>query len=273
MKQYPKNKFENLGKDRQAQILLDLIYDLESHWDNESLKGGRLSLLQNYFQWACFYEEENSILSRLAGFEFKIDANMSLRSLLDLAVPLERFLNLSIKDEHLLQVRQGDQEESARGTSPLYFILDHLRSAFNVGSLFRTAECFGVSYIYLVGYTPTPEDKGVQKTAMGTETMVSWSQHHHLEEVLEILAKKEISVFALETVEGSEPLQSFKAPESMAWLVGNERYGLNPAQLKNVSGCVEIPMLGQKNSLNVANSLSVATFEVIRQWKKSSIIP
>ena len=266
MSSYPRNKFEELSEERKVRVLLDTIYKIENQWgsaEHEQLMG----LFADYFKWSDFFSSTSPFLSRISSLEFKLDQSMSLRSLLDIAVPLERYLNLAIKDEHLVAIREGDQFDKDREEVPLYFVLDHLRSAFNVGSLFRTAECLGAKHIFLVGYTPTPEDQGVKKTAMGTESFVTWSVHNHLDEVKAELDKDKIPLVALETSAASKNILNWKAPKTVALLVGNERFGLTPKSLQLASEVVEIPMFGMKNSLNVANSLSVVAFEVIRQWK------
>lgn len=263
---YSQVKFTGLSLKRKTQVVLDLIHKLEQSWESPREKDLSLKLLRDYFQWFDLHGQSDPLLKRLAPFEFQINETLSLRTLLDLAVPLERFLSLSIKDEHIIPVEEGDKLESLRKTFPLFYVLDHLRSAFNVGSLFRSAECLGVQHIYLLGYTPTPSEHHVQKTSMGTWSSVSWSHHNHLQEVVEKLKQQNIPLVALETAKNAVPLNQFTAPSQLALLVGNERFGLSQKSLEFVDSCLSIPMMGNKNSLNVANSLSIASFEVIRQW-------
>jgi 23S rRNA (guanosine2251-2'-O)-methyltransferase len=265
--QYSEAKFQELSMDRKIRVMLDLIYKIEESWDEAEVRKSGLKLFTNYFEWINLYESKDPLLSKISHLQFQIEEQMSLRSLLDIAVPLERHLNVSVKEEQLFNIDEGDVLVS-RSTFPLYFVLDHLRSAFNVGSLFRTAECLGVEHIYLVGYTPTPDDKGVQKTAMGTDKIVSWSQHNHIDEVFSALAKLQVPVVALETAKESQSLMNFQVKDKIAILVGNERFGLSPQTLEKVETVVSLPMMGGKNSLNVANTLSIATFEMVRQWQK-----
>lgn len=268
MNQYSEAKFQELSFDRKIRVMLDLIYKMEESWEESDFRTSSLDLFKNYFEWMNLYDSKDPLLSKISHLQFKIDDQMSLRSLLDIAVPLERYLNVAVKDESFYQIKDEDNELISRTKYPLYLILDHLRSAFNVGSIFRTAECLGVDHIYLVGYTPTPEDKSVQKTAMGTDKIVSWSQHNHVDEVFFVLNELHVPVVALETAQGSQSLFDYIPPEKVALLVGNERFGLSEKTLERVEKVVEIPMMGGKNSLNVANSISVATFEVVRQWQK-----
>ncbi len=268
MKTYPKNKFLELAIERRVQILLDLIYKAEACWEEPAERTSLLDQFGQYFKWMNFFECDSGLLRRVATYEPQMASDIELRKLLDIAVPFERYLELSVKDDQLVPIREGDRHNKPRQEMPLYFILDHLRSAFNVGSLFRTAECLGVSHIYLVGYTPSPEDAGVQKTAMGTETIVGWSSHNHIEEVYQKLKDQNISIVALETSLAATTLDAWQAPDRVAFVVGNERFGLNQKSLQPVDEVVEIPVFGKKNSLNVANALAIASFEVVRQWKK-----
>jgi 23S rRNA (guanosine2251-2'-O)-methyltransferase len=260
---YTEDKFKSLSFRRQAEIVLNRIEQVEKEWDDLDLREQGLKELKVIFLWLIEKPSENFVKT-LNPYLF--DENISLRQLLDQGVPFERYLEKNIKDEHLVPVIQGDATRKERFTQPLFLVLDHLRSSFNVGSLFRTAECLGVQHIYLVGYTPTPADQAVCKTARGTEKIVSWSHHHHLSEVRDILSRDQVSLVALETVKGSKALSNWQAPSSLALLVGNERFGLSQKSLQLADEFVHIPMQGGKNSLNVANALSIASFEVLRQW-------
>ena len=193
-------------------MVLNLIYEIEENWKDKEKVNDLVALLSQYFSWFDLFNSENRFLKKMAPFEFQIEKNMSLRKLLDLAVPLERYLRVSVKDDQIFKVNVGDNPKAKRITYPYCFILDPLRSAFNVGSLFRTAECLGVEHIFLVGYTPTPEDKGVKKTAMGSENWVSWSHCHHFSEVQQNLKNKGYKLIALETTENAMDLTNFKAP-------------------------------------------------------------
>jgi 23S rRNA (guanosine2251-2'-O)-methyltransferase len=147
----------------------------------------------------------------------------------------------------------------------LVFVLDHLRSGFNVGSLFRLADCVGAEKIWLVGYTATPEQKAVQDTALGTSAWVPWQHHDDLLTVIRELQAEGYKVIALETAECAQSLFAQSLPDKLAFVVGNERFGLGPESLAFVDEVRSIPMQGLKNSLNVASALSVAAFEWGRQ--------
>ena len=256
---YTKEKFKQLTDQRRAQIILQSLYAIENEWENKP----DTTQLKSYLSWL----PNTSELIRFQTLGTSLNGSTTLRQLLNIIVPFERYLNKNLKDEDLL-VRKKDFTNSKTATYPLYVVLDHLRSSFNVGSIFRSAECLGVKHIYLVGYTPTPEDLGVQKTAMGTEKLVSWSQHNHLSEVLQLLKGEGISLVALETSEYAQDLAEFSCPDKAAILLGNERFGLAPEVIHSADEVVHIPMNGHKNSLNVANTFSIVAYEFTRQLKE-----
>lgn len=149
-------------------------------------------------------------------------------------------------------------------------ILHNIRSAENVGSMFRTADAFGVTKIYLTGYTPTPVDRfkrpvsRIAKTALGAEKTVSWEKMEGAP-LIEQLRADGVSIIALEQAPHAVPLPTFvRDPglEQRGWalLVGNEVEGVDPETLALVDSVVEIPMLGTKESLNVAVAAGIALF-------------
>jgi 23S rRNA (guanosine2251-2'-O)-methyltransferase len=193
-----------------------------------------------------------------------LSLDMSLRHFLNFIVPIERLLSKSLSDEQFLVTKEDRQVSSQK--FPLSFILENIRSAFNVGSIFRLADCLNVEHIYLVGYTPTPESDAVKKTSMGTTGNTPWSTFDKLEDVAAHLENKQVQIFALETAVNSTSLHEAKLPLSMAYLVGNERFGLEESALKKCQDIISIPTFGSKNSLNVASALSIAAFE----WKRQN---
>jgi len=148
-------------------------------------------------------------------------------------------------------------------------IIDNVRSALNVGSLFRTSDGAGVSRIILCGYTPTPIDrfgrvqKQIEKTSLGATESVSWDKKESLEETLACIADlKEDGylIVALEQTKRSIPLQEFSVPEKVAYIVGNEVEGVRKELLQASDAVVEIPMQGKKESLNVGVAAGILLF-------------
>ena len=150
-----------------------------------------------------------------------------------------------------------------------YAILHNIRSAYNVGSMFRTADALGVDKIFLTGYSPTPDQhKQIAKTALGAEKTVDWEKCWHVNKIFEKLKKQKVKIYALEIDSQSEKLDDVKPKTSVALLVGNEVKGISKNLLDKSDIIVEIPMRGKKESLNVAVSFGIAGY-VIRKGLSS----
>src|SRR3989344_1716960 len=131
---------------------------------------------------------------------------------------------------------------------PCSLILDNIRSAYNVGSIFRTADAAGVGKIYLCGITPTPANK----TALGAEATVPWEYNAQTWRLLQRLKREGVHLYALEQSSGSKNLFAFKPKFPCALILGHERKGVSASLTKYLDATIEIPMYGTKESLNVA---------------------
>ncbi|MBI4135922.1 RNA methyltransferase [Candidatus Uhrbacteria bacterium] len=142
----------------------------------------------------------------------------------------------------------------------IYLIVDRVRSLHNVGSFFRTADAFGVSKIYLCGYTGTPPREEISKVALGAEKTMPWKKCGQTWKVVEELKKQGVYVVALEQTKRSAPINKWKPRFPVAIVVGNEVNGVSPGVLARCDAIVHIPMLGQKESLNVSVATGVALY-------------
>ncbi len=147
---------------------------------------------------------------------------------------------------------------------PLRLVLDQVRSAYNVGALFRTADAVAVTKISLVGFTPHPPHPQLEKTALGATSYVPWEHRETAEEVLLDLADSEFELVALETGADAVEIWDFDWPEKTALVVGNEVEGVSPDVLAACRKKVCLPMIGFKASLNVATALGIAMYEFLR---------
>lgn len=144
-------------------------------------------------------------------------------------------------------------------------ILENIRSAYNVGAIFRTADAAGVSKIYLVGYTPTPIDRfgrvqsEINKTSLGASKEIEWEQVSDIAAVKEKLSTN-MQLVAVELHAEAIPLPNFLVPAEVAYIVGNEIEGVSPAALQLADTIVAIPMLGQKESLNVSVAAGIILY-------------
>lgn len=156
---------------------------------------------------------------------------------------------------------------------PLILILDNIRSAHNVGALFRTADGAGVEELYLVGITPRPgkgelyltdAEKTLKKTALGAEQTLAWKYAKTLPPLLKRLKQAGYVIVALEQSEGSMDYRAWRAPQDkqVAFIVGNEVEGVALKTLTLCDEVIELPMRGTKNSLNVAVAAGIALYHL-----------
>lgn len=156
----------------------------------------------------------------------------------------------------------------------LALVLDNIRSLHNVGSMFRTADGFGVSKIFLCGYTGTPEQPKLTKVSLGAEKSVAWEKVGPTWRCVEKLRADGWTVIGLEKCEDAVDVASWRPPASsapgsaaepkIALVVGNEVNGISPALRKRLDAVVEIPMVGIKESFNVSVACAVALYALTR---------
>ena len=150
---------------------------------------------------------------------------------------------------------------------PLVVVLDDVRSMHNVGSVFRTADAFRVSDVVLCGITGRPPHAEIHKTALGAEDSVSWHYFPTALEAVENLRSEGYTILSIEQVEHSTKLPSFH-PElgrKYAVVLGNEVKGVHQEVVDASDGCIEIPQLGTKHSLNVSVTAGIIIYEFARE--------
>ena len=150
--------------------------------------------------------------------------------------------------------------------NPIVVVLENVRSAYNVGSVFRTADAFLLQGIYICGYTAYPPHKEIRKTALGAEETVTWKYFKKTSEAVEELRNQGYHIFAVEQAVDSYQLQRLEteAGEKLAVIFGNEVTGVEQATIEQTDGCIEIPQLGMKHSLNIATAAGVVLWELVR---------
>jgi tRNA G18 (ribose-2'-O)-methylase SpoU len=241
-----------------------LFLELERSSGDFSFNAGKLADLKSKIRGLS--DSENSDVSRLAALEAHLHDKMTLKHFVAYGIPFERLLHKNLQDDEFLII-ENDKSAAPEETLPLVFVLDNIRSAFNVGSIFRTAECLGAERVLLCGYTPNPTQWKVEKTAMGTQEYMTWEEHPHLMDCLETLKEDGYRLVALETAASASDLYEEFDTEPTAFILGNERFGLDPEILKIIDEVRVIPLRGRKNSLNVGVTAAVAGFEWMRQWR------
>ena len=154
-------------------------------------------------------------------------------------------------------------------TREVVLILHDIRSAYNVGSIFRTADGAGVAKIFCAGYTPTPKDvfgkiqNDIRKTALGAEETVPWETRKNTPTLIRRLQKDGYQVIAIEQDPKAVSYTKMPVSKKVAFVLGNETGGISKSILKLVDGIAEIPMKGSKESLNVSVAAGVALFRML----------
>ena len=145
----------------------------------------------------------------------------------------------------------------------IYVIAHNIRSLWNVGSIFRTCDGMGVKKLYLTGYTGRPPRKEITKTALGADEFVPWEHVDEPMRVIEDLKKEGVQIVSLEQTDSSIDISAFEPKFPLCLILGSEITGVRDDLLEASDAVVEIPMLGQKESLNVAVATGVALYALM----------
>jgi 23S rRNA (guanosine2251-2'-O)-methyltransferase len=153
--------------------------------------------------------------------------------------------------------------------NPVIVVLDNIRSCNNIGSFFRTADALLIEAIYLCGYTATPPNKEIHKTALDAENTVSWSYFEKTEDAVFDLQQKGFKVYAVEQVEKSISLSDFipEKDERIALVFGNEVMGVQQNVVNSCDGAIEIPQFGTKHSFNVSVSAGIVLWDIVNKLR------
>lgn len=226
--------------------------------------GQELFLLSGLLR--TFEQSENLSLRKLSEIPEHFFPGMSLKHFTNFIIPIERALGRELSDDQFVILDQ-DRSITPSASAPLMLVLDNIRSAFNVGSIFRLGDCLKVEKIHLCGYTPTPEQEILQKTALGAQAHVAFESHADIKTAIaKIKTLGTYQLIALETAKNAVPLYELNLTKPCAFIVGNERFGLESDVLDKCDAVASIPTYGIKNSLNVAMALSIAAYEWNRQY-------
>lgn len=158
------------------------------------------------------------------------------------------------------------EEALAAPRIPFYGVLDCLRSAHNVGSIFRTCDGVSAAGLLICGYSPTPPHRHLAKTALGAVDSVPWQSFETVQQAIGNLRAQQVQVLALEKTESSVSLYDFPLTFPVALVCGNEAEGLSPEVCAQCDATVHLPMCGHKNSLNVSVAFGAAAYEVLRRF-------
>jgi len=165
---------------------------------------------------------------------------------------------VSVKETHLLPSKQD--KPSSTAFLPIAIYLEDLRSAFNVGSILRTAEAFRLGTICFSQKTPNLENNKVRETSMGAYAHVPCKQTTDLE-------KLPRPFIGLETVTHAPTVFDFSFPNRFTLILGNEETGIGQETMRQIDHCIQIPLVGWKHSLNVASAFAIAAAQIHQQLR------
>jgi len=152
--------------------------------------------------------------------------------------------------------------------TPVFGLLDNIRSLYNVGSIFRTSDGAFVQKLYLCGYTPRPPRREIEKTALGSTETIPWEYFKNPLDAVAAARAQGAKICVLEHTTGSMPyFQIHKSDFPVCLVVGNEITGVSPEIIACADLAIEIPMHGTKQSLNAAVAYGIALFDLLRIWK------
>ncbi|MCB5252322.1 MAG: RNA methyltransferase [Candidatus Cloacimonadaceae bacterium] len=255
---YSPEKFQNFSFDAQIKALNKLLAELEYELADADK---RLSLIQQLQQ-----------LYPLCKKTLPVRMDTLIRNLPTDPFRLLRALSAYQGDKALkdsqIHLKTGDgnaspDPDSIQRAAQITVIADNLRSVFNVGSLFRIAECLSIGELILCGISPTPGHPNMAKTALGTTQRVPFKYLESTTDAVLELKSAGHRIYALETAEPSRSVYNADFDLPLALVVGNEALGIDPKVLSLCDEIVYLPVLGWKNSLNVSVAASVALYQIM----------
>jgi tRNA G18 (ribose-2'-O)-methylase SpoU len=252
---------KRVGSDARAwQLALERLNEIEAAWDNPV---ARQRALLACSRWLA----DQTAIPRLVRLAPLLTPDIGLGQLINVLVPVEREVaRRRVTDVQILARDRHTPAAAASAAMPVTVVVDSLRSAFNTGGLFRTADCFGAAALWLCGYTATPDHPHVVEASLGAERLVPWRHWPRLVTAIGELRRAGMAVVALETVAGASPIESYAWSFPCALLLGSERFGLGPDVIRLADACVRIPVYGGKNSLNVVSAAAIALHAARCAW-------
>jgi tRNA G18 (ribose-2'-O)-methylase SpoU len=166
-------------------------------------------------------------------------------------------------EPHYANTPHEDRSPIAR--HPVHIVLDNIRSAFNVGSIFRTSDAGAVEHIHLCGMSAHPPHKKLEKTALGAFEYIPWTYYERTRDCLMTLKEQGIPIVGIEVAPNAVSLHDFRWPQPVAIVLGNEVDGINEKRLRQCDTIVKIPMHGYKNSINVATAFGIVLYDILAQ--------
>jgi tRNA G18 (ribose-2'-O)-methylase SpoU len=258
-----KANFNTIHEQHVLRHILHLVQKIDTNWQNASYRRACLKDLMDCLK-RCSTHHSDLIKEQAKLLRLIKEDETSYHHFIGIFVALERAYSRGVFESDFV-VETKDHANITSNKIPCVAICDNIRSAHNVGAIIRSAECFGIETLYLCGYTSTPDNEKTRKTAMGCDDFVDWQWRPHIGELIGELKAKGFHVYALETAQKSSNLFETKIKTPCAFVLGNERFGIDEKTLDLCDEIIRIPMAGVKNSLNIAAAFSIAAAECVRQ--------
>ena len=168
----------------------------------------------------------------------------------------------------LLEKRLSHDMAISAKKHPIILIVDSVRSAYNIGSIFRSADSAGIEKIILCGYCPIPPREDISKTALDADSTVTWEYVKQCKDAIHDCKEKGFTVLAVELTDAGISYDALEARHyPLALVVGNEVSGIDDECIVLCDGAIEIPMYGVKHSLNVAVASGIILYEAVRMFR------
>lgn len=180
-------------------------------------------------------------------------------------------MNRKLKNEELDRLNLEEFKESSK--TPLVVVLDNIRSANNIGAVFRSSDAFRIEAIYLCGITAQPPHRDIHKTALGATETVQWKHFENTLDALKELKEMDYKIAAIEQASDKVDLHEFNpklAQQKWAVIFGNEVFGVSQEAINEADCVVEIPQIGSKHSLNISVSAGIVLWDLFKKYAYSS---
>jgi len=173
-----------------------------------------------------------------------------------------------LSHEEILTIKPSIKEVKKKKRSPIYALLDNVRSLYNVGAIFRTSDAILLKKLYLCGITGAPPRKEISKTALKAEEVVPWEYSDDAVNIIKKLKKQGVQIVAAEIAHDSKQYSEAVYKFPVCFIFGHEVYGISDELMDLVDISVTVPMLGRANSLNVATCYGIIVYDAYEKTKR-----
>ena len=278
-KQWSRKKFNSLNKKKRLLEIASCIRDAEQFLINDN--DGRILMAKESYNEALLYLNylDVTLPPPMESLLYKVKESITaisiepnkkhkaIRKLNDIYYQILKIADKKISDyDFIVQTKDDPSRATKSEPWPIYIILDNLRSPFNIGSIFRTADAVRITKLILCGYTAAPPNKRLDRSSMGATNYITWQHFDRTEDAIASLKDKNIPIIGLDTISNAKYHFNFEFPKPSAIVVGNEELGISWNILEQCDYHIQIPQYGYKNSINVSCATSIILYEILRQY-------